>query len=74
MLSACVDGLKRFPEANNATYTDARIQLCIVHMVRYSMKFVPWKDYKAVTCDLKRIYHSITGQEACLELDAFSNK
>ena len=55
-------------------YPDARIQLCIVHMVRHSLKFVPWKDYKAVTADLKRIYQSITEQEASLELDAFANK
>jgi transposase-like protein len=71
MLIACVDGLKGFPEAINATYPDAKIQLCIVHMVRHSLKFVPWKDYKAVTADLKRIYQSITEQEASLELDRF---
>ncbi len=74
MLITCVDGLKGFPEAINATYPDAKIQLCIVHMVRHSLKFVPWKDYKAVTSDLKRIYHSMTEQEARLELDAFANK
>jgi putative transposase len=74
MLIACVDGLKGFPDAINATYPEARIQLCIVHMVRHSLKFVPWKDYKAVTADLKRIYQSITEQEASLELDAFANK
>lgn len=74
MLIACVDGLKGFPEAINATYPDARIQLCIVHMVRHSLKFVPWKDYKAVTADLKRIYQSMTEQEASLELDTFANK
>ncbi|MFT5940379.1 MAG: putative transposase, partial [Paraglaciecola sp.] len=75
MLIACVDGLQGFHEAINATYPeDARIQLCIVHMVRHSLNFVPWKDYKAVTSDLKRIYHSITEQEARLELDAFANR
>ena len=60
MLIACVDGLKGFP--------DARIQLCIVHMVRNSLKFVPWKNYKELTADLKRIYPSATEQEASLEL------
>ena len=74
MLIACVDGLKGFPEAINATYPEAKIQLCIVHMVRHSLKFVPWKDYKALTADLKRIYQSVTEQEACLELDSFANK
>lgn len=74
MLIACVDGLKGFPEAINTTYPDAKIQLCIVHMVRNSLKFVPWKDYKDVTADLKRIYQSMTEQEASLELERFSEK
>jgi putative transposase len=46
-------------------------QLCIVHMVRNSMKYVSWKDYKAVTGDLKRIYQSVKEEEALLELDNF---
>jgi transposase-like protein len=71
---ACVDGLKGFPDAINATFPDTKIQLCIVHMVRNSLKLVPWKDYKEVTADLKRIYQSITEQEASLELDSFSEK
>ncbi|MFK5214730.1 IS256 family transposase, partial [Glaesserella parasuis] len=50
---ACVDGLKGFPEAINAVYPKTKIQLCIVHLVRNSLKFVSWKDYKAVTADLK---------------------
>ncbi len=56
ILIACVDGLKGFPDAINAVYPEARIQLCIVHMVRNSLRFVSWKDYKAVTRDLKAIY------------------
>ena len=71
ILIACVDGLKGFPEAINATFPSAKVQLCIVHMVRNSLKLVPWKDYKAVVADLKRIYQSITEQEAHLELDRF---
>jgi len=74
ILIACVDGLKGFPEAITATFTDAQIQLCIVHMVRNSLKFVPWKDYKEVTRDLKSIYRSATEDEAKLELDNFSDK
>lgn len=74
MLIACVDGLKGFPEAISATFTETKIQLCIVHMVRNSLKFVPWKDYKAVTRDLKSIYQSVTEDEAKLELDHFSDK
>ncbi|MFK5199288.1 transposase, partial [Glaesserella parasuis] len=53
---ACVDGLKGFPEAINAVYPKTKIQLCIVHLVRNSLKFVSWKDYKAVTADLKQVY------------------
>jgi putative transposase len=74
MLIACVDGLKGFPDAINSTFPNAKIQLCIVHMVRNSLKLVPWKDYKAVTADLKRIYQSITEQEASLELEHFAEK
>lgn len=74
MLIACVDGLKGFPDAINSTFPEAKIQLCIVHMVRHSLKFVPWKDYKAVTADLKSIYQSVSEQEASLELDRFADK
>jgi transposase-like protein len=74
MLIACVDGLKGFPEAITATFPETKIQLCIVHMVRNSLKFVPWKDYKAVTRDLKLIYQSVTEDEAKLELESFSDK
>ena len=52
-----------YPNAINATYPGAKIQPCIVHMVRNSLKFVPWKDYKELTADLKRIYQSMTEQE-----------
>lgn len=43
-------------------------------MVRNSLKYVPWKDYKAVTADLKRIYQSVTEEEALLELDNFCSR
>ena len=69
ILIACVDGLKGFPEAIQAVYPQTHIQLCIVHMVRYSMKLIPWKDYKAVASDLKRVYQSATEEEALRELD-----
>ena len=71
ILIACVDGLKGFPEAINAAYPQTQVQLCIVHMVRNSMKYVPWKDYKAVAGDLKSIYQSVTEDEALLALDRF---
>ena len=74
ILIACVDGLKGFPDAISAAYPDTRIQLCIVHMVRNSVKYVPWKDYKPVTADLKRIYQSATEDEALQALDQFSDR
>ena len=74
ILIACVDGLKGFPDAIHAVYPETRVQLCIVHMVRNSMKYVPWKDYKAVTKDLKSIYQSATEDEALKSLAAFAEK
>ncbi len=72
ILIACVDGLKGFPDAIQTVFPRAQIQLCIVHMVRNSVKYVPWKDYKAVTADLKQIYRSVTEEEALQALDQFS--
>jgi len=73
VLIACVDGLKGFPDAINTVFPETQIQLCIVHMVRNSMKLVPRKDYKAVTYGLKQIYQSVTEEEALLALDDFAN-
>lgn len=64
ILIACVDGLKGFLEAINAVYPETQIQLCIVHMVRNSLRFVAWKDYKAVTRDLKQVYRAATEEGA----------
>lgn len=72
ILIACVDGLKGFPDAIQSVYSDTHIQLCIVHLVRNSVKYVAWKDYKPVTADLKRIYQSITEEEALQALDEFA--
>jgi len=69
---AAVDGLTGFPEAINTVYPDTKIQLCIVHMVRNSLKFVSWKDRKACAADLKKIYRSLTVDEAEQELAAFA--
>jgi transposase-like protein len=67
---ACVDGLKGFADAINTVYPDTQIQLC---MVRNSLKFVPLKDYKAITANLKRIYllitQSITEDESLMSLE-----
>jgi len=74
ILIACVDGLKGFPDAINTAFPETQIQLCIVHMVRNSVKYVPWKDYKPVTADLKQIYQSVTEEEALLALEQFSER
>jgi len=74
ILIACVDGLKGFPDAINTAFPDTQVQLCIVHMVRNSMKYVPWKDYKAVAADLKQIYQSVNEEEALLALEQFSDR
>lgn len=74
ILIACIDGLKGFPDAINTVYPEAQIQLCIVHMVRNSVKYVPWKDYKELTGDLKGIYRAVTEDEAIKALDEFSDK
>jgi transposase-like protein len=54
ILIACVDGLKGFPDAIQAEHPDTCIRLCIVHMVRQSLRYVSWKDYKAVTAGFFR--------------------
>ncbi|MDR3503905.1 MAG: IS256 family transposase, partial [Legionella sp.] len=74
ILIACIDGLKGFAEAINAVFPSTKIQLCIVHMVRNSVKYVPWKDYKAVSADLKLIYQSVTEEEALLALEQFAER
>ena len=71
VLIACVDGLTGFPEAINTAFPKAQVQLCIVHQVRNSLKYVSYKDRKAVASDLKKIYQSATAEEAERELSAF---
>ena len=53
---ACMDGLKGFPDAVNTVFPHTRIQLCIVHMIRNSVKYVSWKDRKGICADLKPVY------------------
>ena len=71
---ACVDGLKGFPEAIEAVYPHAAIQLCIVHMVRNSLNYVSWKMRAEVAADLKRIYTASTADEAEQRLGDFEYK
>jgi len=74
ILIACIDGLTGFPEAIEAVYPKAQIQLCIVHMVRNSLRYVPWKDKKKVAASLKAVYASNTADEAKDRLQEFCNE
>lgn len=74
MFIACVDGLKGFPEAIEAEYPKTSVQLCIVHMVRYSLKYVGWKQRKEVAADLKLIYQAPTEEQGRKELKKFREK
>lgn len=71
ILIACVDGLKGLPEAIQSVYPQTQVQLCIVHMVRNSLKFVSWKDYKKVTAELKQVYQAVTQEQALFALEQF---
>lgn len=71
---ACVDGLKGFPEAINSVFPQTQVQLCIVHQIRNSLKFVPYKERKEVAGDLKLVYSSVSAEDAEIELEKFSRK
>jgi len=64
ILIASVDGLTGFEEAILAVFPRARIQRCVIHQIRNSLKYVPWKDRKAFTADLKTVYRAATREEA----------
>jgi putative transposase len=72
ILIASVDGLKGFPEAIAAVYPRTQVQLCIVHMIRNSLRYVSWKHQKALVRDLRTIYGAPTREAAEAALDAFS--
>lgn len=74
ILIACVDGLSGFPDAINTVYPQTKIQLCIVHLVRNALKYVSWKERKAVAHDLKQIYQSVTVDEAERALQSFCER
>jgi len=71
---ACVDGLKGLPEAIEAAFPQTQVQLCIVHKVRNSFKYVSWKDRKAIAKDLRAIYSAATIDEAEQALEDFSER
>ena len=74
ILICCVDGLKGFPEAIEATFPLTTVQTCIVHLIRHSLKYVPRKQYEQVTKDLRPIYTAIDADHALQALEAFEEK
>ena len=69
---ACIDGLSGFAEAIHAAYPQAKVQLCIVHLVRAALRYVSTEDSRAVAADLKKIYGAATVLEAEQALEAFA--
>lgn len=72
ILIACIDGLKGLPEAIKSVFPEIEIQLCIVHMIRNSFKFIPHKHSKEFTSDLKRIYTAPSESQAQIELESLN--
>lgn len=72
ILIFAIDGLKGFNQAIQAAFPKAEIQKCIVHQIRNSLKFVSWKDKKAVSSDLKAIYNAVNEESARIALREFS--
>lgn len=71
VLIVCCDGLTGFPEAIAATWPQATVQTCVVHLIRASMRFVNYSDRKAVAAALKPIYQAANEDGALIELEAF---
>jgi putative transposase len=74
ILIAAVDGLSGFPDAIKTIYPQTQVQLCIVHMIRNSVRFVSFKDRKAVTAALRPIYTAANEEQALAALDAFAGE
>jgi len=74
VLIVCIDGLKGFPQAIESVFPQARVQLCIVHLVRASLNYVNWKERMRVAADLKAIYRAPTESQAEQELREFTAK
>lgn len=74
ILIACKDGLSGFSEAINTVFPRTEIQLCIIHQIRNSLKYVPWKEQKELMADLKKVYQALTMEEAELAFEMFKEK
>lgn len=74
VLIACVDGLKGFPEAIEATFPQAWVQTCIVHLIRASLRYVNYRDQRKVAAALRPIYTAPNADAALDELERFDNE
>lgn len=74
ILIACVDGLKGFPEAIETIYPDTEVQLCIIHQIRNSVKYIGSKNQKAFMADLKAVYKAATKNAAEIALNDLEAK
>ena len=74
ILIASVDGLKGFPEAINAIFPNTQVQLCVVHQIRNSLKYVGSNNQKEFIKDLKLVYKANTKEEAEIQLDNLENR
>jgi len=74
VLIFCIDGLKGFGNAIKATFPDSEVQRCIVHQIRYSIKYISYKERKTLCADLKLIYQAHDEKQALKALDEFSEK
>lgn len=71
ILVASIDGLKGFPEAIESIFPETRVQMCLVHQMRNSLRFVPDKDRKGVSRDLKKVYKAGKREDARLAFEGF---
>jgi transposase-like protein len=74
ILIACKDGLTGFTEAINTVFPYTEIQLCIIHQIRNSLKYVSYKEQKVLMADLKKVYQALTIEEAEMAFDEFKDK
>jgi len=74
ILIACVDGLKGFPEAINTIYPQTEVQLCIIHVLRNTLRYVASKDQKEFARDIKAVYTAATEEAALVELEKVEEK
>jgi putative transposase len=74
VLVCCVDGLTGFPEAIEAVFPETWVQTCVVHQIRSSLRFVPYRDKKKVAADLRKIYTAVDRDHAERELETFAEK